>query len=420
MTKKLLDKTTANLLVFSIVILLIAAPAFYFLSHKLYIDETDETLILHKKEFDNSLQTGFKKEDIPLWNKYNRNIKIIPFRYKNEQQIFTKIYFDKLEDEQEPYREINAPVIIEGRYYTYQDRINLIESEDMMLSVALLFVIVIALLLGGILTINKFTSKRLWKPFYDTLDKIEEFEIDKNKQPVFLPTPFEEFERLNASLNRLVIKNVSIYKSQREFIENAAHELQTPLALFQTKIDTLFQMDNSKEQSLLLNNLNNDVARLNRLNKNLLLLSKIDSESYFEKQEVVLNEHIQKNLAFFTEQANAKNIRIVTAFKETVIINSNTTLIEIMISNLFLNAIRHNIPDGTITITISQNAIAFSNTGNPIAIDSNSVFDRFAKLNPSGLGNGLGLSLIKKIAELNHWKADYHFDNNLHIFSIRF
>lgn len=420
MTKKLLNKTTANLLIFSIILLLVAAPIFYLLSNKVYIEETDETLRLHKEEFIKYYLPGFKKKDISLWNKYNRNIKIMSFQSHDTELLFTKSYYDKLEDEIEPYRELNAPIEIEGIRYTFQARINMIESRDMIINIALLFIGIIAILLIGILIINKRSSKRLWRPFYDTLDKIDEFEIDKSQQPQFLPSDIVEFDQLNKNLDRLITKNVTIYKNQREFIENAAHELQTPLALFQGKIDSLFQLEQSKEQSLLLGNLNDDVSRLNRLNKNLLLLSKIDSEHYLEKQPILLNDAIKKNLEFFTEQAKAKDIGILTEFTEIIRIDSNTALVEVMVNNLFLNAIRHNKPDGKIIITLANHSLSFLNTGSDEALNSDKVFQRFAKINPSGHGNGLGLAIIKKITEINQWQIEYTFYNTLHGFTIKF
>lgn len=420
MTKKLLNKTTANLLAFSILILLIAAPVFYFLSQKLYLDEMDETLRLHKKEFAEYYLPEFSKNDIATWNKYNRNFKIIPSQNNDADTLFTKVYYDKLEDENEPYRVMNSPITIEGSPYIFQGRANMIETRDLVLNIALLFIAVILLLLGGILIINKISSKRLWAPFYDTLEKIGAFEIDKSKKPKFMPTDILEFDRLNKNLDRLISKNLSIYKTQREFIENAAHELQTPLALFQAKIDSMFQMDPPKEQSLLLGSLNDDVSRLNRLNKNLLLLSKIDSEHYFEKQQIVLNDAITKHLDFFREQARAKNISIITELNELAVVESNIALVEVMINNLFLNAIKHNMEDGKIIITLTDRSLIFLNTGGGNALDDKKIFDRFAKLNPSGQGNGLGLAIIKKVIELNHWQIHYQFQNKLHRFTINF
>ncbi len=420
MNKKLLNKTTTNFLIFSVFILLIAVPAFYYITERLYIEETDETLSLHRDEFLKEELPKMNINDISLWNKYNRNVQIIPSHIVSKDTIFDKIYFDELENENEPYRELNSPIEIKGQPYTYVGRINLIEKEDLIVSIALLFLVVIIILLLGILIITKISSKRLWAPFYDTLNQIQGFEIDKNKKPNFMHTDVEEFNGLNKSLDRLIEKNTDIYNNQREFVENAAHELQTPLALFQTKIDTLFQLDVTKEQSEVLSSLNKDVSRLNRLNKNLLLLSKIENENYFDKQSIVINEYLKKHLAFFTEQAKAKNLNIVIEYTEKLEIEGNPSLTEVLINNLFLNAIRHNIKNGKISIIITGESITFSNTGQETPLVADKLFNRFSKGNSSSQGNGLGMAIIKKIIEINHWVIDYAFENNLHHFTVKF
>ncbi|WP_166923156.1 sensor histidine kinase [Flavobacterium poyangense] len=420
MNKKLLNKTTTTILIYSVLILLCSAPVFYYIINQLYVEETDDTLKLHKEEFIYYELPHFSEQDIVLWNKYNRNIQIVPSKHIAKDTIFSKFYYDALEDENEPYREINAPLSIKGKSYTYTGRINLIEKEDMVYSTAKLFLILIIILLSGILLITKISSKKIWKPFYDTLKQIRSFEIDKNKKPQFLPTPIDEFTQLNSSLDRLIEKNIVIYKNQREFIENAAHELQTPLTLFQTKIDTLLQMDLSKEQSKIMTSLNKDVSRLNRLNKNLLLLSKIENTNYLDKEAFVLNNYIEKHLDFFTEQAKAKNLTIVIEFNELLKIKSNPSLTEILINNLFLNAIRHNEKNGKIIIRTQNQTLTFLNSGNSEPLITDKLFNRFSKANPSSQGNGLGLAIIKKIAELNKWEIKYTFCDHLHSFSVKF
>jgi signal transduction histidine kinase len=420
MNKKLLYKTTVTYLIFSVFLLIVSAPAIYFLMDRLYIEETDESLELQKKEFVEVYANKMAVKDIPLWNKYNRNVQILDKSGPLKDSLFDKTYYDQLESEYEPYREINSPVTIDGKKYTYSGRINLIEREDMVKSIVIIFLLMIVMLLGGILLITKISSKKLWRPFYDTLEQVQGFEINKNKTPKFIGTDIAEFSQLNKSLEKLVVKNIEIYNNQKEFVENAAHELQTPLALFQAKIDTLYQLDNSKEHSVILNSLNNDVARLTRLNKNLLLLSKIDNEGYPKKQTIVLNDFIKKPLDFFTEQAKSRNLTIETDFDETAQVSSNPELAEVLINNLFLNSIRHNMPNGLIIINISKGSLTFSNSGveKPLVIEK--LFNRFTKSDPSSPGNGLGLAIIKKIAQINDWKISYSFSNNLHNFSVTF
>jgi signal transduction histidine kinase len=133
-----------------------------------------------------------------------------------------------------------------------------------------------------------------------------------------------------------------------------------------------------------------------------------------------VNDIIQKNLVFFTEQASAKNISIKTTLENEIKIESNSTLVEILINNLLLNSIRHNITDGQILITISENMLTVSNTGQVQSLDTNKLFIRFSRSTSSEQGNGLGLAIIKKITDLNQWRIDYSFQNDLHNFQVRF
>jgi two-component system sensor histidine kinase ArlS len=421
MTKNLLYKTSRAYLLFSVVLLLVAAPLFYYSTKKLYLDETDDTLILHKNEFLQFTLPSLKRDEIASWNRYNRNSKIAAFNSTNEDTLFYKSYHDVLDNEIEPYRELNAMITIDGQLYTYSDRISLVETEDLMQNIALLFLTIISVLLLGLFIITKRLSVRLWKPFNQTLTQIEQFEIDKSKLPQFTATDIEEFKRLNTSIEKLVVKNTTIYRSQREFIENAAHELQTPLAVFQAKIDSFVQSGSFTEKQYQdLSSINDTIARLTRLNKNLLLLSKIENDNFSEKETISIKEIIEKNSAFFTEQAAAKNLSINLDLQENKLVQSNPVLAEILISNLFLNAIKHNKTNGVLQVKLGDNSLVFSNSGQSQALTTDKLFNRFSKSNPSDHGNGLGLAIIKKIADGNNWTISYSFENLLHTFKVRF
>ena len=421
MNKKLLNKTLKTYVIYFVLILIISAPLFYYATKRLYTKEADDTLLLHKKEFLKYTASTLQYTDIPLWNRFNRNAKIDSVKQVTKDTLFFSSYYDTLDAEIEPYRELNFPISIQGKPYTYSERINLVETEDLLKNIAILFFAIISILLFGLFFITKKLSLNLWKPFYKTLQQIESFEIDKTKQLDFAESDVEEFNRLNTSIKKLIEKNTIIYKSQKEFIENAAHELQTPLAVFQAKIDTLIQRsDVTQEQSEILDSLNENVSRLNRLNRNLLLLSKMENDSYSDKQTISLTNYIQKNLDFFTEQAKAKLLTIKMELQKDFEIKSNPILAEVLISNLFLNAIKHNIEGGQICIAIQENKLVFSNSGQPSPLNTDKLFKRFSKSNPSEQGTGLGLSIIKKIADINNWTVAYNHENNLHFFSILF
>ncbi|WP_444655344.1 sensor histidine kinase [Flavobacterium sp.] len=419
--KKLLNKTTNSFLAYAVAILLVAAPIFYFISLWLYIYETDEVLLFHKGAFVKETRGNFSENDIAAWNKYNRDVEIVPDTGVTKDSIVGKMMYDAIAKEEEPFRVLYAPVSINGKRFTYVEKTNLVEMEGMVFSIAVMFLCIIIILLIGIIYISKALAAKIWKPFYNTLDQIRDFEIDKNRPPNFADTDIDEFDRLNRSLERLIEKNTAIYKSQREFVENAAHELQTPLALFQAKIDTLSQSAAlTKEQSEIVGALNSDVARLNRLNKNLLMLSKIDNDSYFDKQDVNVAEYIGRHLDFFEQQARSKHISITTALDKEIFVSANPILFEVLVNNLFLNAIRHNVQNGNIKVATLANGICFTNTGAGRPLNDEKLFNRFSKSDPSAQGNGLGLAIVKKIAELNSWDINYDFSGNEHSFTINF
>ncbi len=420
MRKKLLDKTLRVYILFSVIVLVVSSPMFYFLADKLFIDDADEALLLRKKEFTTYNLPSITQRDIAVWNAFNRDIKIEGSTTLTSDSIFYRFYLDTLANENEPYRVLRSPVRIEDKPFVFMARINLVESEDMIAGIALLFIGLVSALLVGLYFITKRLSRELWKPFYATLEKVEHFELDKNTRTDFVGSDIEEFYRLNQSVSKLLEKNVAIFKSQKEFIENASHELQTPLAAFQGKLDVLAQqLPFTQDLSNTMSDLNDSISRLTRINKNLLLLSRMENEQYTAQHEVSINEILTKQLTFFAEQAEEKNIIIQLNDSLPCLTVANATLTEIAVSNLLLNSLRHNQINGRIVIEISKTGLWIANTGVSRALNGEKIFQRFSQQGSTG-GNGLGLSIVKKISDLHGWSLKYRYEKDLHIFELSF
>ncbi|MBK8601358.1 MAG: HAMP domain-containing histidine kinase [Flavobacterium sp.] len=422
MNKKLLQKTLKYYMVFSLGVMLFGVPLFFFITQWLYLHETDEALVVKKEEFVNFYLPQLKENEIAIFNKLSSDLQIENFQHTiSKDTLFNQSFYHNLVKENEPYRVLKAPISINKKPYTFSARINLVDNSELAISIMGVFTIILIILLIGLFIITKRLSLTLWKPFYETLQQIEKFEIDKNSILKLNISDIEEFSRLNHSINNLIERNTSIYKSQREFIENAAHELQTPIAIFKGKLENILQRkDLNSEQFKLIDDLNNTTSRLVKLNKNLLVLSKIDSNSYHEIEKIKLSEIINNQLSFFSEQALSKKISISTELSDEVVVNSNHFLAEMLISNLFLNTINHNELNGQIIVKLNNNSLSFSNTGILLQLQTEKMFERFSKSNPSSQGNGLGLSIIKKIVDTNHWRINYHFANRMHTFEIVF
>jgi len=421
MKQKLFYKTQKAYMLFSLLVLTISAPVFYLLIEGMYEEDIDETLVLHQKEFMTYHAPGLRESEIAVWNRVSRDLKIEAATFPiPRDSVFQQFYYDTLDQENEPYRVLLSPVLIQGKPYHLRVRLSMVESEDLITGIVSLFLVIMVLLLTGLYLITRYFSKKLWQPFYDTLQQIEHFEIDKSSALHLPETSVEEFQRLNAALHKLAARNSLIYKSQQEFIENAAHELQTPLAIFQAKLETLMQQPLTPEQADVLLSLSESASRLNRLNKNLLLLSKIDNENYAGKETIRLKDLLEKMLEFFTEQAREKYISVRLDTEAPGEASSNPVLAEIVISNLLLNAIRHNIENGVLTVSLEKNALSVSNTGPSSGLHADKLFLRFSRSGTISHGSGLGLAIIKKIADLNGWKISYAYRENLHVFTLVF
>lgn len=420
----LLTQSLKGYLVFSGILLLLFTPVIYFLFQKLYLDDVDEGLILEKKEFNRYTLPNFKVQDIEKWNRFNRDFKIVETleNIKNDT-ILQQFFYDTLAvaHEHEPYRVLYSPVVIENQPFTIFIRQNLIEEKDWIEKIAILFITLLVFITLGTTLINQWLNKKIWQSFYRNLKLIESFEVENaNSPPKFYNSKINEFTRLTTVLNELIERVIKSYKAQREFAENAAHELQTPVAVLKSKIDTFLQVPElTNQQMQLLEQLNDATARLSRLNKNLLLLSRLEQQ-IFEKFDVDFKKIVSSNFDFWQEQCDAKQIKFNPSKLSDSRHLANLSLIEIMTNNLIVNAIRHNVVGGSIAIFLNQTVFEIKNSGNTESIHPNQLFQRFAKTDSSTQGNGLGLAIVKKIADLHSWQIEYLYEDGFHIFRIKF
>ncbi len=168
----------------------------------------------------------------------------------------------------------------------------------------------------------------------------------------------------------------------------------------------------------ILDAINDNISKLSRINKNLLLLSKIENDSYQETELISIEAALNKNIEFFKEQALAKKIQIQTNYESDSVVKANAVLLDILISNLFLNAVKYNLDNGIIRISIENKKLTFENSGYPKPLRKEVLFARFSRQHLNENSTGLGLSIVKKIADLYQWKIAYCYSAGFHRFEI--
>ncbi|MER3464554.1 MAG: hypothetical protein C4329_09260 [Chitinophagaceae bacterium] len=420
---RLLNRTLIYYSLFSTLILALSIPFFYWMIEKLYVEDVDESIMLRKREFLAKNSSFLTINDITAWNRFNRDTRILPDTVitKPKDRIIQEIFYDEMMPEWEPYRVLYTNVDIGQQQYVLMIRLNLVESEDLIKTLTWVYCGLVFALLIIIFFLTRFISNRLWHPFYDTIDKIKEFNIEQHPLPVFRSTPIVEFRQLNKGLNKLIRENLKAYQGQKEFTENAAHELQTPLAVFQSKLDMLLQEPSlNKNQAEILQSLYEAASRLSRVNKNLLLLAKIENNQYTSLEDVNVKCLINEVLPYFSGQALSRNLTICTDINEAPTLHACKPLVEIMINNLILNAIGHNSMNGSIAIKASAKQLIISNTGEQQKLNSESLFKRFAKFSKSSSSSGLGLSIVKQICQRQNWQIHYQYKEDKHNFTVTF
>lgn len=424
---KLLDRTLRTYLLYSALVMLVSIPVFYVVIERLFIGEIDEVLWLRKEAIQASL-VRFPDEKVLLaWRDLEGNTRLqtVGPRTPLRDQIVDRAYREQpgdLPSEPEPFRELSAILIFQGKPYQLITRTSLVERKDLLEALVLTLTGLLLLLLLGLLWLNRRTARKLWQPFYNTLTQLRQYRVDQ-QEPLYLPTSrIAEFTELNQALNELTRRSHQTYADQKEFTENAAHEMQTPVAIFRTKLERLVQTQPlTSQQSDLIGALSGITTRLSRLNKSLLLLARIDNQPYADLESVRLTDVLTGLIEQSIETVSTKHIDLIRmGFEEGPTLQTNRTLLDTLLANLLTNAIRYTPIHGRIIIRVQLQSVSIANTGEPLSITTTQLFARFGKGEAQTGGVGLGLAIAKKIADTCGYSLTYQYTDGKHHFLVWF
>lgn len=291
-------------------------------------------------------------------------------------------------------------------------------ERDIMTGVMMQFILTFLTLSIALFVMMKFITNRLWQPFDDTLKKAEKFNLAQNEIPHFNDTDVIEFERLNESLTILMAKNKDTYRIQKEFTENASHELQTPLAVTRSKLDLLMQEDLSEPQLELVSELYQLNTRMGHLNRNLLLLAKIENSQYQQQDKIPLTAFIENLIPSYNLLKGNCSVEFRHDNRNNTVITANPILLECLLNNLVVNAIRHTVSGDIIICITGDSSLEISNPAKGKPLNPEEIFRRFRSGDSGNVGTGLGLAIVKAICDFHGWNIEYKLAENRHIFTI--
>ena len=306
------------------------------------------------------------------------------------------------------------------RFYELSVYTPSIEKRDLKESIFYLLIGLFVILFVIILLINIWVFHRSMKPFYQLLEWLEHYRLGKDNEKLCIETHTTEFRKLNEAVSRYVAHSEEVFEKQKQFIGNASHELQTPLAICQNRLEMLLEDETLGEQQMSeIMKTYQTLEYLSKLNKSLLLLSKIDNHQFPEEKEVCLNEVLHRYMDDYQEVYAYRDITLTVEEEGELYWNMNETLAVVLITNLLKNAFVHNINKGNIRIVVSSSGIRFGNTASGSALDASRVFDRFYQGSKKKEGStGLGLAIVDAVCRHSSLKIRYRFEEDMHWFEV--
>ena len=411
---KLLNHTLKYLSITLFVIISIWAAIFYVNMLDEVYDSLDDgldnykLLIIKKAEEDSSILS--KKE----FAESNYEIRELPESIaisRKDVHQDTLMYMLNEED-YEPVRMLTSAFTLNDKYYELKVISSMVEEDDLIEDLLYSLIWLYVAMIASILIVNNFLLKKTWKPFYLLLDQLKQFKLGKDAMITPAETQVKEFKELNEAVSLLLDRTLETYQGQKQFIENASHELQTPLAISINKLELLSEREDLTENNLVaIGQVIQTLERLKRLNKSLLLLSKIENKQFQDNEQIDINAIFKNLIEEFSDFAEYKNVQISFQENGQLYTFMNKNLAEIFITNFLKNAIVHNTENGSVDVTVNSSSFTVHNSGSNVPLDGQRIFQRFHKKSNEKNNTGLGLAIVKAISDLYGLSVKYDFDN---------
>lgn len=294
-------------------------------------------------------------------------------------------------------------------------------TDKLVEKVTIMMTLMVVLFLTGIFFLNRYISNNLWKDFFIALNKLKRFSAEEGPLS-FHQSDIQEFNELNMVLENITKRLSDDYRELKEYTDHTTHELQTPLAIIKSRVELLLQSESLKKAEIeLLKDIYRNSDHLSRLNSTLTLFTRIENQQYTEKTEINITKLICSLLEMLQELIELKNIVVTKNISnQDIIVNMDKGLAEVLIINLLKNAVNHNIDEGTILITSTNQRLVLRNSGAETGHSPEKLFEPFYRGAVKSDSLGLGLPLVKKICENYGFSIEYEYKDGMHSFTINF
>ena len=308
---------------------------------------------------------------------------------------------------------------VDGSYYELTVAVPSFEREDLVRSILWSIVILYFVLLLALVAITVVVIKFNMRPFDALMKWYGSYVPGKSNPPVPADTDAIEFRRLAEAAQSAVDRFERQFEQQKQFISNASHELQTPLAVCSARIEMLLDSPGlTEEQAGELVKMQRTIMDLTRLNRTLLLMSKIENGQFPESADVDIAGLVRESMAMFSEVYVSKNLETGIDVSGECVWKMNPQLASVLVNNLLKNAFNHSPEKSFVRVCLEPSCMRVTNAGHE-PLDSNRIFTRFYRENSRKEGStGLGLALVKAVCDSSGLTVKYEYDG-AHNFIVR-
>lgn len=420
---KLTTHAIRSLIVPLTLIFTVWALAFYFILSDELIDEVDDQLEVYSEHIIRRYLAGESLPDSTDGSNNTYYLRQIP---PTEQAVergveyeFKNIYIASRREE-EPARVMHTLFEhSDGTYWKLTVITPVYERNEVISTILVSTFILLIVMLLVVIAVFAWVFVRHTRPLYRVLRHLDNYKIG-HKQLLRNDTDVTEFRHLGESVNACISRIEEVYERERRFIGDAAHELQTPLAICQNRIEMLLDDATLTEQQMVeLVKMQQTISDLIRLNRTLLFLSKIENNQFIDTADICVNHKVHHQTEMLAEVYENKHITVNLYEQGQWTLAANEELLTALVANLLRNAYLHNVPEGSIDIYIKEGVLSIANTGDNASLDASRLFDRFYKAHHGKKNsNGLGLSIVKAICDASGLCIRYAFEGGKHVFAV--
>lgn len=308
----------------------------------------------------------------------------------------------------------------QGQYYELRVATPTFEKSDLFQSilwwVVALYVVLLLITLG--VTMLIFYGNM--RPMYTILRWLDDYKPGIKPSPVPITADVKEFARLGRALQGAVDRSEELVERQSQFIGNASHELQTPLAIIGNRVEWLLDEGNlTDEQGAELFKIQSTLTRAVRLNKTLLLLTKIENGKFPDSVQVDVARLVQDSVEMYSEIYASRQMTVQVDIEDDVKVEMNESLAATLVSNLIKNMYVHSAEGAAGRVVVGNNQLVVENDGEQ-TLDSDRIFERFYQGSKSKGSMGLGLPLVAAVCRTYSLGVKYQFKAGRHCFIVDF